>query len=146
LMKTCVQYRACELLLVSSVGMSPAALKCVYWAATRTEVRGDHVPSRVQHFSIDELQCNTLTHERVPQHVVQTPAEVEQVLRAHHLPPGSATLTFPKLLTTDLVVRLQGLCVGDVVRIRRRGALSNAATMYRVVVWPDDEVMPSAQA
>jgi DNA-directed RNA polymerase subunit H (RpoH/RPB5) len=76
----------------------------------------------VQFFTFDDMLVNRTRHELVPKHTLRdTPATAEE------------RSTFPRILTTDPVVRYYNFPVGSVVCIVRRIGCFEPYTTYRVV-------------
>ena len=73
---------------------------------------------------------NILDHELVPEHIVLSKEEAEEVLKKFNIKPEQ----LPKILTTDPVVRAIGAKKGDIIKIIRKSKTASKAIAYRLVV------------
>lgn len=78
----------------------------------------------VEQFTHATLQFNVLSHVWVPPHT-----RVPSAAHPHRI-------DYPKLLTTDPVVRFMGWEAGDVVRVDRPSETNGVASTHRLVVRP----------
>nr|ADQ42368.1 DNA-directed RNA polymerase subunit H [Methanothrix harundinacea 6Ac] len=69
-------------------------------------------------------------HDLVPEHILLTPEEAEEVFRAY----GVDSAQLPKIHATDPVVKEIGGKVGDVVKIKRNSPTSGESVFYRLVI------------
>ncbi len=69
-------------------------------------------------------------HELVPEHILLTSEEAEEVFRAY----GVDSAQLPKIHATDPVVKEIGGKVGDVVKIMRKSPTSGESVFYRLVI------------
>jgi len=106
-------------ILVTQHGLTHSSLK---------KLAKKRVHLHMEHFTVRALAVNILEHHLVPAHEALVGEERAAFLgrfRAEQL---------PCILSTDVVVRLLGFRVGDVLRITRPDFAAGAAVMYRRVV------------
>lgn len=89
-------------------------------------------PSRVEHFVLQELQFNVLKHELVPPHRILQSAETADLLKRLRTDVNG----LPIILTTDIVCRYVGGCVGDIMEIVRDSLTTGKSIYYRTVKDP----------
>ena len=77
-----------------------------------------------------EKEFSILDHELVPQHIVLSKKEAEEVLKKFNIQPEQ----LPKILTTDPVVKAIGAKKGDIIKIIRKSKTASKAIAYRLVV------------
>jgi len=73
---------------------------------------------------------NITRHELVPDHVILTEKEKQQLLTEYHIEPSQ----LPKMLTTDPVALSIGAESGEIVKITRESYTAKESTAYRLVV------------
>ncbi|MBS3748685.1 MAG: DNA-directed RNA polymerase subunit H [Candidatus Thermoplasmatota archaeon] len=73
---------------------------------------------------------NITRHELVPDHVILTDKEKQQLLTEYHIEPSQ----LPKMLTTDPVALSIGAESGEIVKITRESYTAKESTAYRLVV------------
>lgn len=71
-----------------------------------------------------------LKHSLVPKHTIMTKSEVEAILEYF----GLNLDQFPKIKSSDPIVKEIGARKGDVIRIIRQSPVAGEAIYYRVVV------------
>lgn len=77
-----------------------------------------------------EKKFNILDHELVPQHIILSEKEVEEVLKRFNIQPEN----LPKILINDPVVKAIGAKKGDVIKIIRKSKTASKVVAYRLVV------------
>ncbi len=73
---------------------------------------------------------NVLEHELVPNHVLLTEEETQEVLKKYGITRGQ----LPKIKSSDVVVKQIGAKPGDVLRIIRKSLTAGKAVAYRLVI------------
>ncbi|HMA83409.1 MAG TPA: DNA-directed RNA polymerase subunit H [Candidatus Thermoplasmatota archaeon] len=73
---------------------------------------------------------NITRHELVPDHVILTDKEKQQILTEYNIEPSQ----LPKMLTTDPVALSIGAESGEIVKITRESHTAKESTAYRLVV------------
>jgi len=73
---------------------------------------------------------NITRHELVPDHVILTEKEKQQILTKYDIDPSQ----LPKMLTTDPVALSIGAKSGEIVKIIRESHTAKESTAYRLVV------------
>ena len=69
-------------------------------------------------------------HDLVPDHVILSDKEKEQILAQYHIEPSQ----LPKMLTTDPVALSIGAKSGEIVKIIRESHTAKESIAYRLVV------------
>lgn len=73
---------------------------------------------------------NITRHELVPDHVILTEKEKQQILTEYDIKPSQ----LPKMLTNDPVALSIGAKSGEIVKITRESHTAKESTAYRLVV------------
>lgn len=73
---------------------------------------------------------NVLEHELVPEHVIASEKEVEEILRKYQCEKGQ----LPLIRINDPVLKEIGAKPGDVIKIIRKSPTAGKAIAYRYVV------------
>jgi DNA-directed RNA polymerase I, II, and III subunit RPABC1 len=73
---------------------------------------------------------NITRHELVPDHVILSDKEKQQILSKYEIKPSQ----LPKMLTSDPVARSIGAKAGEIVKITRESHTAKQSTAYRLVV------------
>ena len=73
---------------------------------------------------------DVLTHELVPNHILLTEEETQELLKKYSITRGQ----LPKIKTSDVVVKQIGAKPGDVLKIIRRSLTAGKAVAYRLVI------------
>ncbi|MEM2934352.1 MAG: DNA-directed RNA polymerase subunit H [Methanocellales archaeon] len=73
---------------------------------------------------------NVLEHELVPEHVIASEKEVEEILKKYQCEKGQ----LPLIRTNDPVVKEIGAKTGDVIKIIRKSPTAGKVIAYRYVV------------
>ena len=81
-------------------------------------------------FSESELLFDLFEHVRVPRHTLLGEDEKQKLLQDLNITPN----LLPKIQKSDPVAKYLGLCVGDIVQIRRYSITVGEDVYYRVVV------------
>ncbi len=79
---------------------------------------------------MEKKKFNILDHELVPEHIVLSKEEAEEVLKKFNVKPEQ----LPKILTTDPVVKAIGAKKGDIIKVIRRSKTALKSVVYRLVV------------
>lgn len=108
------------LLIISSVP-SGASRKSLEAAAAANG-------SRIEFFTLREMQYNVTRHVCVPRHALMTPAQEEDAVRRFRL---TSRFQFHIILTSDPVARYLGLRHGNIVKIERYSPTSGTSINYR---------------
>ncbi|MCQ8903161.1 MAG: DNA-directed RNA polymerase subunit H [Methanothrix sp.] len=69
-------------------------------------------------------------HELVPEHILLTPEEAQQVLEQY----GVEARYLPKIHVTDPVAEEIGAKVGDIIKIKRKSPTAKESIFYRLVI------------
>ncbi len=69
-------------------------------------------------------------HESVPEHVLLTPEEGEEVLRTY----GIESPQLPKIHVDDPAAKEIGAKVGDIIKVIRRSPTARQSIFYRLVI------------
>ncbi|ABK13829.1 MAG: DNA-directed RNA polymerase subunit H [Methanothrix sp.] len=69
-------------------------------------------------------------HELVPEHILLTPEEAQQVLMQY----GVEARHLPKIHVTDPVAKEIGAKVGDIIKIKRKSPTAKESIFYRLVI------------
>lgn len=69
-------------------------------------------------------------HESVPEHILLSPEESEEVLRQY----GIEAPQLPKIHVNDPASKEIGAKVGDIIRIVRRSPTARQSIFYRLVI------------
>jgi DNA-directed RNA polymerase subunit H len=73
---------------------------------------------------------NVLEHELVPDHILLTEEETQEVLKKYKIARGQ----LPKIKSSDVVVKQVGAKPGDVFKIIRKSLTAGKAVAYRLVI------------
>jgi len=73
---------------------------------------------------------NVLEHQLVPEHIILTEEEVQEVLTRYKITRGQ----LPKIKTSDVVVKQIEANPGDVLKIIRKSLTAGQAISYRLVM------------
>lgn len=73
---------------------------------------------------------NILNHELVPRYEILDKKQKEQVLEKFHI----INKDFPKIFSSDPVIKLINAKMGDVVRINRQSLTAGESIYFRIVV------------
>ncbi len=73
---------------------------------------------------------NVLEHELVPDHILMTEEETQELLKKYGITRGQ----LPKIKSSDVVVKQIGAKPGDVLRIIRKSLTAGKAVAYRLVI------------
>jgi DNA-directed RNA polymerase subunit H len=73
---------------------------------------------------------NVLEHQLVPEHILLSEPEVEEVLNHYKITRGQ----LPKIKTSDVVVKQIEAKPGDVLKIVRKSLTAGKAIAYRLVI------------
>ncbi len=73
---------------------------------------------------------NVLEHELVPDHILLTEEETQELLNKYKITKGQ----LPKVKTSDVVVKQVGAKPGDVLKIIRKSLTAGKAVAYRLVI------------
>ncbi|MCD6541870.1 MAG: DNA-directed RNA polymerase subunit H [Thermoplasmata archaeon] len=87
---------------------------------------------------MEKKKFNILDHELVPEHIVLSKEEAEEVLKKFNIKPEQ----LPKILTTDPVVKAIGAKKGDIIKVIRRSKTALKSVVYRLVV-EESEISPA---
>ncbi|MEM2923651.1 MAG: DNA-directed RNA polymerase subunit H [Candidatus Nitrosocaldus sp.] len=69
-------------------------------------------------------------HEYVPEHILLSKEEAEEVLKRYHVKPNQ----LPFILSSDPAIRNLNAKPGDIVKIIRRSPTAGVSIYYRYVV------------
>jgi len=72
----------------------------------------------------------SMKHEYVPEHIILSKEEAEEVLKMYHVKPTQ----LPFILVSDPVIRHLNAKPGDIVKIIRRSPTAGISIYYRYVV------------
>ncbi|KAA0006614.1 MAG: DNA-directed RNA polymerase subunit H [Thermoplasmata archaeon] len=87
---------------------------------------------------MEKKKFNILDHELVPEHIILSKEEAEEVLKKFNIKPEQ----LPKILTTDPVVKAIGAKKGDIIKVIRRSKTALKSVVYRLVV-EESEISPA---
>jgi DNA-directed RNA polymerase subunit H len=73
---------------------------------------------------------NVLEHELVPDHILLTEEETQELLKKYNITRGQ----LPKIKTSDVVVKQIDAKPGDVLKIIRKSLTAGKAVAYRLVI------------
>ncbi|WP_173332317.1 DNA-directed RNA polymerase subunit H [Methanocella paludicola] len=73
---------------------------------------------------------DVLTHDLVPNHILLTEEETQELLKRYSITRGQ----LPKIKSSDVVVKQIGAKPGDVLKIIRRSLTAGKAVAYRLVI------------
>jgi DNA-directed RNA polymerase subunit H len=73
---------------------------------------------------------NVLEHELVPDHILLTEEETDELLKKYNITRGQ----LPKVKSSDVVVKQVGAKPGDVLKIMRKSLTAGKAIAYRLVI------------
>jgi len=73
---------------------------------------------------------NVLRHEMVPEHVIMSDEEVQDLLSRYNI----ELRQLPKILVTDPACKEIGTKKNDVIKITRRSFTADEAVSYRLVI------------
>jgi len=71
-----------------------------------------------------------IRHEYVPEHILLSKEEAEEVLKRYHVKPNQ----LPFILASDPAIRSLNAKPGDIVKIIRRSPTAGVSIYYRYVV------------
>ncbi|CAJ0585604.1 unnamed protein product, partial [Mesorhabditis spiculigera] len=108
-------------IIVIQTGMTPSAKQAL------TDMMPKYL---LEHFLENELMVNITEHELVPEHVVMTNDEKQELLARYKLKDTQ----LPRIQLTDPVARYFGLKRGQVVKIIRASETAGRYITYRLVV------------
>ncbi|NIM47078.1 MAG: DNA-directed RNA polymerase subunit H [Candidatus Aenigmarchaeota archaeon] len=75
-------------------------------------------------------EFDILKHELVPEHVVLSEDEINELLEKYKIKPRN----LPKILTTDPVVKALNAKEGNILKIIRMSKTAGISVYYRIVV------------
>ena len=73
---------------------------------------------------------NVLEHELVPDHILLTEEETQELLKKYGITRGQ----LPKIKSSDVVVKQINAKPGDVLKIIRKSLTAGKAVAYRLVI------------
>ncbi len=73
---------------------------------------------------------NVLEHELVPNHILLTEEETQELLKKYGITRGQ----LPKIKSSDVVVKQINAKPGDVLKIIRKSLTAGKAVAYRLVI------------
>ena len=73
---------------------------------------------------------NVLEHELVPDHILMTEEETQELLNKYKITRGQ----LPKIKSSDVVVKQINAKPGDVLKIIRKSLTAGKAVAYRLVI------------
>ena len=73
---------------------------------------------------------NVLEHELVPDHILMTEEETQELLKKYGITRGQ----LPKIKSSDVVVKQINAQPGDVLKIVRKSLTAGKAVAYRLVI------------
>ncbi|MCS7141605.1 MAG: DNA-directed RNA polymerase subunit H [Candidatus Nitrosocaldus sp.] len=76
------------------------------------------------------MSDRVIRHEYVPEHILLSKEEAEEVLRRYHVRPNQ----LPFILASDPAIRNLGVKPGDIVKIIRRSPTAGVSIYYRYVI------------
>ncbi|CAL3969839.1 hypothetical protein PZA11_007593 [Diplocarpon coronariae] len=117
----CSQNNFATGILVTSVNITPAALKIIPAVAAET---------RIECFMDADLLVNITHHELVPKHVMLSKAEKAALLARYRLKDTQ----LPRIQLNDPVAKYYGLRRGQVVKIIRKSETAGRYASYRLCV------------
>lgn len=108
-------------ILVTSVAVTPAAMKIIPAVASET---------RIECFMEQDLLVNITHHELVPKHVLLSKEERGKLLERYRLKDTQ----LPRIQLSDPIARYLGLRRGQVVKIIRKSETAGRYASYRLCV------------
>jgi len=112
-------------IIVVRVNLTAYAKRAVREMASRS---GD--PYKLEYFRDNELLVDITEHKLVPEHIVLTHQEKDQLLKRYRLKPTQ----LPKIQVTDPVARYFGLAPKQVVKIIRSSETAGRYVTYRICI------------
>ena len=112
-------------IIVVRVNLTAYAKRAVREMASRS---GD--PYKLEYFRDNELLVDITEHKLVPEHIVLTHQEKDQLLKRYRLKPTQ----LPKIQVTDPVARYFGLAPKHVVKIIRSSETAGRYVTYRICI------------
>ncbi|MCS6767438.1 MAG: DNA-directed RNA polymerase subunit H [Candidatus Nitrosocaldus sp.] len=76
------------------------------------------------------MSDRVIRHEYVPEHILLSKEEAEEVLRRYHVRPNQ----LPFILASDPAIRGIGAKPGDIVKIIRKSPTAGVSIYYRYVI------------
>jgi DNA-directed RNA polymerases I, II, and III subunit RPABC1 len=109
-------------IVVVRVNLTPFARTLIKEVATRG--------FRMEYFKDTELLIDITEHKLVPEHVVLSPQQKQELLDRYRL----KTFQLPRIQATDPIARYFGLKVGQVVKIVRPSETAGRYITYRICI------------
>jgi len=91
--------------------------------------------TQIEIFKFNKLQSDITEHDLVPQHIVLTKEEGEEVLSAYRARKRDMTL----IRTIDAVAKYYNMKQGEIVKIIRPSPITGEAVAYRLVIKSKDQ-------
>ncbi|VDN98297.1 unnamed protein product [Rodentolepis nana] len=110
------------ILILRDAGLTPAAKSAI------AELLSNKIT--MECFYENELMVNITEHKLVPEHIVLTAEEKQELLDTYRLKESQ----LPKMQSSDPVARYYGMKRGQVVRINRPSETAGRYITYRIVV------------
>jgi len=102
---------------------------------SRSEAVVETYQTQVEIFKFNKLQSDVTEHDLVPQHIVLTKEEGEQVLESYR----ARKRDMPLIRTNETVARYYNMKSGEIVKIIRPSPLTGEAIAYRLVIKSKDQ-------
>ncbi len=109
-------------IVVVKVNLTPFARTLIKEVATRG--------FRMEYFKDTELLIDITEHKLVPEHVVLSKQQKDELLERYRL----KTFQLPRIQATDPIARYFGLKVGQVVKIVRPSETAGRYVTYRICI------------